>query len=509
MTVGKTISVACGALSAALILQAATALYGFTEVRTSVDNMTLDSVPGIEYSGLLGEEIYHLRSIYQHHLVVTDAKDRAAVELSAQQISGRLQQDMHDYEGTIHDDQERAMYQKLATLNEQYQEEWQEVLPVSREGKSQEAAALYFAKTGATVTAINKTLPQLNQGKLKAQKQSSDLILSMADRSLWTLLLICLGSIGMAGVVWFRSMGSVNRQLTETVEVLGESAEQITTAAGQLSKSSQATAEGSSVQAAKIEETSAASSQIYSMAVKTHHSSSQAAGIVMNSQQGFERANVSLGEMVGAMGGIQESSQRISKIIKVIEEIAFQTNILALNAAVEAARAGEAGQGFSVVAEEVRNLAQRCATAAEDTVLLIEDSIKRSDEGKTKVDDLVIALRGITEESGKIKGLVDSINEGSVDQKRAIEQINAAMTQMETFTQSNAAGAEEGAAAAEELSAQASVLNGIVYHLKSLVDSSVKERRQTEWWRTRRPAASVQLMRGKGAATGSRRVETF
>jgi methyl-accepting chemotaxis protein len=208
------------------------------------------------------------------------------------------------------------------------------------------------------------------------------------------------------------------------------------------------------------------------MAQRNTENSRSAAEMVTNSQQGFEQTNQSLTEMVGAMDGINASSQKISKIIKVIDEIAFQTNILALNAAVEAARAGEAGMGFAVVADEVRNLAQRCAQAARDTADLIEDSIERSNGGKAKVDQVAIAVRAITAESGKIKVLVDEINLGSVEQSRGIDQIGKAITQMEQVTQSSAAGAEEGAAAAEELNAQAETMKDIVARMKAMVDGA-------------------------------------
>jgi len=180
-------------------------------------------------------------------------------------------------------------------------------------------------------------------------------------------------------------------------------------------------------------------------------------------------ANRKLEQMVGSMKDINSSSDKISKIIKVIDEIAFQTNILALNAAVEAARAGEAGMGFAVVADEVRNLAQRCAQAAKDTAGLIEESIAKSTEGSAKLDQVAEAIRSITENATQVKTLVDEVNLGSQEQARGIEQVAKAISQMEQVTQKTAANAEESASAGEELSAQAETLRGIVERLTEMV----------------------------------------
>ncbi|MEP7366645.1 MAG: methyl-accepting chemotaxis protein, partial [Acidobacteriota bacterium] len=175
-----------------------------------------------------------------------------------------------------------------------------------------------------------------------------------------------------------------------------------------------------------------------------------------------------------AMSEINAQSGKISKIIKVIEEIAFQTNILALNAAVEAARAGEAGMGFAVVADEVRNLAQRSSQAAKDTSALIEESILKSHEGKVKVDLVTSAIRRITDDVERMNTLVAEVGKGSGEQSRGVEQVAHALTEMEQITQRTAADAEESAAAAEELNAQATAMRSIVAQLRAMVEDGAE-----------------------------------
>jgi methyl-accepting chemotaxis protein/methyl-accepting chemotaxis protein-1 (serine sensor receptor) len=214
------------------------------------------------------------------------------------------------------------------------------------------------------------------------------------------------------------------------------------------------------------------------------------------------QANRYLEDMVVSMDLITDSSGKISKIIKVIDEIAFQTNILALNAAVEAARAGEAGMGFAVVADEVRSLAQRSAQAAKDTATLIEDSITRSGEGKVKVDQVALAIRAVTEDSAKVKVMVDEVSLGSEEQSRGIDQIGRAISQMEQVTQTNAASAEESAAAAEELSAQSETLKDVISRLQEMVGGS-GHTGGVSLRSTRRPAPVAKAYRPRAAAAKS------
>lgn len=208
------------------------------------------------------------------------------------------------------------------------------------------------------------------------------------------------------------------------------------------------------------------------MARANSDNSRSMAGFVDESKREIVQANSELSAMVHSMNGINESSEKISKIIKVIDEIAFQTNILALNAAVEAARAGEEGQGFAVVADEVRNLAQRSAQAAHDTASLIQESIDKALQGKTQVDRVVGSIRAISQSSTKIASLVDGIAAGSAEECRGLDQIAKAISQMEQVTQMTAANAEESAASAEELNAQSDTMRDLVHQLNLLVNGS-------------------------------------
>jgi methyl-accepting chemotaxis protein/methyl-accepting chemotaxis protein-1 (serine sensor receptor) len=278
-----------------------------------------------------------------------------------------------------------------------------------------------------------------------------------------TLLCLCC-SIAL----WFIVTG-VDRTLRDNISILARGADEVESAASQTSQSSQVLAKQASVQAAQIEEASASGQEISAMASRNVEHSAEAAELMSQMQEGLQATSEALGDAVTAMDQIGLSGDKIAKIIGVIDRIAFQTNILALNAAVEAARAGEAGMGFAVVAEEVRNLAQRSAEAARDTASLIEQNIQASGTGKVKVHLVADIGNRVFDQFGKVKLLVDGISLGNSEQGKGVSSISKSIIQMEAGTQTSAANAEQSAAAAQQLNAQSSKLRQIAADLGIMV----------------------------------------
>ncbi len=469
LTIGKKFSFACAVLVLLVVVLGGVFAYSISSINTNLQAVVTDSLPGVYRISAVEATMYQIRGNFWKHVANDDPAVKAQCEQKIEALKSQVLSSLTEYEKTITTAEDRQQYDKIKPGFEQWFASWAPVAELSRAGKRQEAAAKYFGQSDPVFLPLEASVKGLVEWNKTTGDKNAEVASGTVTRSrLWAWTLLA-SSIVIGTLLAFIITRSVNTVLTRAITELSEGSEQVAAAAGQVSASSQSLAQGSSEQAASLEETSASSEEINSMARKNTENSRSAADLVASSQRKFTETNHALEQTVLAMGEINAQSGKISKIIKTIDEIAFQTNILALNAAVEAARAGEAGMGFAVVADEVRNLAQRCAQAAKDTSALIEESIAKSDDGKTKVDQVASAIQALTTEASTIKTLVDEVSLGSQEQARGIDQIVKAITQMEQVTQKTAANSEESASAAEELTAQSETLKEVVSRLAALV----------------------------------------
>lgn len=283
------------------------------------------------------------------------------------------------------------------------------------------------------------------------------------------VVLGCLSTILISQYIAWLVSADITKSVKNVLGNLSETSDNLTSLSKELTTAAHKLAEGSSEQAASIQETSSTLEESSSMVHQTTQNTKEAEVIARQTKEFANKGNSEMQVMLQAMEELKRSSSEISKIIKVIDEIAFQTNILSLNAAVEAARAGDAGKGFAVVAEEVRNLAQRSAQAAKDTSGIIESNIALSEKCLTITEQVGNSLSEINDESSKVSGLLEEISTASQEQEIGIGQINQAVSQMERVIHTNATTAQESATSADQLTVYSGTIKNIMSELDQLI----------------------------------------
>jgi methyl-accepting chemotaxis protein len=380
----------------------------------------------------------------------TAAREALAITVSQIQRMQQDQAEMEKLDATLKDEAKTKLLAKL-----------QQTASAYRDGLDQVVAC---EETRAKILSqkINKVAPEftatLGRVKTSVHDYQSDLEnrthTEQSRNELVMLTITVIGIVAGALAAWLITRG-VTRRITEVAARLAVESDKTGAAAVQVSQASQSMANGASQQAASLEETSSSLHEMASMTSRNSDNAQNAKTLANQARQTADAGAIDMEEMKRAMAAIKGSSTEISKIIKTIDEIAFQTNILALNAAVEAARAGEAGLGFAVVADEVRNLAQRCAGAAKETADKISASTEKSEQGARISEKMASNLAAIVDKTRQLDERIAEIAQSSHEQSEGIGQLNSAVASMDKITQENAALAEESSASAEELKSQA------------------------------------------------------
>ncbi|HEX5227195.1 MAG TPA: methyl-accepting chemotaxis protein [Bryobacteraceae bacterium] len=466
------VSIACiGSLFALSIVYS---LYVIQELGAMEDHMVLGEVRKSELAGTIhassGESLAAFRGVLLS-AIHKDPAGMAAAKSAFDDSMGEIGTAQTAFNALVDDPRERALLGTLKSALPEWQAAFADLVRLCDSGQLAQAETLRRERAEPIYKRINDAMEaflDLESQLLAESHRSNDAVESRVR--LWALVFAALGGAMIALIVWL-VRGSV-AELRVVSEQMGAAAGQLSQTARQVAASSQTAADGASRQAASIEETSASAEEVKTQAERNADSMTQAAQQVAGAVELSVRTGKAVDEMVTSMEAIGQSSDKISKIIQTVDEIAFQTNLLALNAAVEAARAGEAGRGFAVVADEVRTLAQRSATAARETAQLIEESIAAADGGKAGLAQVAEGIQAVTAANRQVKDLVDEVHKASQEQGEGVEQIAQAITQIEQVTSTVAGSAEEGASASKELMEAYSVLSGMLERMDTVVRGS-------------------------------------
>ena len=379
------------------------------------------------------------------------------------EIANDLKQ-AEEFDASLADPKKKALLESLAVSAGAYAEGFESVV--------QQSAARLEIIQGR----LDKLAPQVAERVEKVRASVSQLQEKIGasakagqSRSEWMMITFTLGgfAVGIVGAIWITR--SVNGGITQLASRLTSTAESAAGAAGQVSMASQSLSDGSSRQAASLEETSASLEEMAGQTRRTAEHAQKAEQLAGQTRTAADSGTKDVSALQTAMEAIQNSSAEISKIIKTIDKIALQTDILALNAAGEAARAGDAGLGFAVVADEVRTLAHNAAQAARETAERISEATQRSTQGAEISAQVARRLEEITSKAHEFDALVAEIAVAAREQHQGIEQVTRAVAEMDSVTQANAATAEETAAAAVDLTNQAALLQTVVAELNQMV----------------------------------------
>ena len=510
MKVGTRLGLGFGAVTLMLLIVAAIGINGMRGMQTDIQDIVNDKFPKTVWANNIVGGINDIARAMRNALLESD-KDKIAKEMSSIEESRKVIKDNLDkLEDKIKTAEGKAALAKVTDARTKYIGAQDTFLKLMQEGKQADAKAFLLADIrplqAAYIDSVNK-LTDFQEGLMHEAGKNADKEVQNSLLTISILALIALAtSVGMGFMITrnlmkqlggepdyaaeavgriaagdltmqvalkpgdnnslLYSLSTMQDSLSALVGDIKSSADTINTGAGEISAGNTDLSQRTEEQAASLEETAASMEQLTSTVKQNADNARQANQLAKGASEIAAKGGAVVGQVVGTMSSINESSRKIVDIISVIDGIAFQTNILALNAAVEAARAGEQGRGFAVVAAEVRNLAQRSAAAAKEIKTLIGDSVSKVEDGTKLVDEAGKTMDEIVGAVKRVTDIMAEISAASAEQSTGIEQINQAVTQMDEVTQQNAALVEQAAAASESLGEEAGHLTESVSTFK-------------------------------------------
>lgn len=485
----------------------AVGIFNLNKINNNYSDLYVDYGIGVADIGKSGIDFHKIRSLTRDALVNHETQNRAEILDKIKALDAQLEAGLEKFKVSLRSKEAEETFSSLKESIAQYNIVRDKAIELSMNGQEEQALDLFYNEAAASVAEANNYIDNLFTSKQTNGLQQSDLYSAMAARTILIMVIVVAAAVVLALILGFfisrmiskpvnmlveaanriadgdldvdietRSndevgqLGEAFRRMTDNLnEVMisiGTASEQVASGSKQMSESSMALSQGATEQASSIEELTASIEEIASQTSQNAKSAEQVNFLTQGAMSNAVEGNAQMKDMLQAMEQINESSGSISKIIKVIDEIAFQTNILALNAAVEAARAGQHGKGFAVVAEEVRNLAARSANAAKETTVMIESSIKKVESGTRIAGDTAIALEKIVDDIAKVATIMTEITSASTEQAAGISQVNQGVMQLSQVVQTNSATAEESASASEELAGQAELMREHVERFK-------------------------------------------
>jgi methyl-accepting chemotaxis protein len=510
MTIGARLMLAFGLVIGLTGLLGAASIFNLSRVHQTSAELADKWLPGVGHLSAARVALLEFRELEVKHAHAADASYRAEYEDKMKELRAAVGTRQAEHAKLLTSDDERKLADAFTAKWTEYQAIDKKVLDLGNAGKADDARDI---GDGAAKMAADEAMAAIDalsaysfeSGKLAADHAGA----VYATARLWTLGLVAaalvigvalstlitaslksqLGGEPAAAATLARAVAEGNlstpihlrpgdstslmaclqhmqHSLSRVVATVREGSERVANAGSEIAQGNLDLSSRTEQQASAIQQTSASMEELGSTVKQNADSASEADALAKSASDVARQGGEAVSRVVETMGGITESSRKISDIIGVIDGIAFQTNILALNAAVEAARAGEQGRGFAVVASEVRSLAQRSADAAREIKRLIAASVERVEQGTAQVDEAGRTMGEVVASIARVTAIMGEISAASREQSTGVAQVGLSMSQMDTATQRNAALVEQSAAAAESLSAQAQELVQVVAAFK-------------------------------------------